>query len=196
MPRPDRTEERRDELLPVVAEAFARLGYRRATTATLAARCGVRENVLYRLWPDKKAMFLASIRHVYDRAERIWEERAALGPEGSTASRLLEYESRHLGEFGLYRILFTGLSETEDPEIRAHLRDTYRKFQRWIKRRIEAHDRLRGGRPGPEAELIAWAMVGLGTVANVGREIDLFPARVRARLIADAGRLLLEGGAP
>jgi hypothetical protein len=39
-------------------------------------------------------------------------------------------------------------------------------------------------------------MVGLGTVANVGREIELFPARVRARLIADAGRLLLEGGAP
>jgi AcrR family transcriptional regulator len=196
VPRPDRTSERREELLPIVAEAFARLGYRRATTATLAARCGVRENVLYRLWPDKKAMFLASMRYVYDRAERIWEERAAEGPEGTTARRLLEYESRHLGEFGLYRILFAGLSETDDPEIRGHLRDTYRRFHRWIRRRVEAHDRLRGARLGPEADLIAWAVVGLGTVANVGREIDLFPARLRARLIAEAGRLLLEGGAP
>jgi AcrR family transcriptional regulator len=196
MPRPDRTDERREELLPTVAEAFAGLGYRRATTATLAARCGVRENVLYRLWPDKKAMFLASMRYVYDRAERIWEERTAEGPEGTAARRLLEYESQHLGEFGLYRILFAGLSETDDPEIRAHLRSTYRRFQRWIRRRIEEHDRNRGTRPGPDAELIAWAMVGLGTVATVGREIDLFPARQRTRLVAEAGRLLLEGSAP
>jgi AcrR family transcriptional regulator len=195
VPRPDRTDERRKELLPTVAEAFASLGYRRATTATLAARCGVRENVLYRLWPDKKAMFLASIRYVYDQAERIWEGRASRGPEGSVAHHLLEYESRHLGEFGLYRILFAGLSETDDPEIRAHLRDTYRRFQRWIRGRIEEHDRSRGARPGPDAETIAWAMVGLGTVATVGREIALFPARERTRLIAEAGRLLLEGSA-
>jgi AcrR family transcriptional regulator len=194
--RPDRTAERRKEFLPTVAEAFASLGYRRATTATLAARCGVRENVLYRLWPDKKAMFLASIGYVYDQAERIWEERASGGPEGTVAYRLLEYESRHLGEFGLYRVLFAGLSETDDPEIRTHLRDTYRRFQRWIRRRIDEHHLSLGARPGADAELIAWAMVGLGTVATVGREIDLFPARLRTRLIAEAGRLLLEGSVP
>jgi AcrR family transcriptional regulator len=194
--RPDRTRERREELLPIVAEVFSRLGYRRTTTATLAARCGVRENILYRLWPDKKAMFLASIRYVYDRSERIWEAQAAEGPEDTAADRLLAYEARHLGEFGLHRILFAGLSETDDPEIRAHLKDTYRRFERWIRRQIEAHRRSRGSRLEPDAELVAWAIVGLGTVATVGREVDLFPARLRARLIEEAGRLLLEGGTP
>ena len=46
MPRPNQTLEKRRELLPVIARAFAELGYRRATTAELARRCGVRENIL------------------------------------------------------------------------------------------------------------------------------------------------------
>ncbi len=196
MARPDLTAEKREAFLPIVAEAFARLGYRRTTTATLAKLCGVRENVLYRLWPDKKAMFLAAMRYVYDRSVKIWEEQAAGGPEGTAATRLLAYESRHLGELGLHRILFAGLSETDDPEIREHLKGTYRRFERWIRRRIESHRKLAGGPRGPDAELVAWALVGLGTIAMVGREIGLFPAGRRARLIEEGGRLLLDGGAP
>ena len=56
MPRVSRLAEKRRELLPIVARAFADLGYRRTTTAALAGSCGVQENILYRLWPDKKAM--------------------------------------------------------------------------------------------------------------------------------------------
>ena len=61
MPRPSQSNEKRRQLLPVVARTFAELGYRRVTTAELAKRCNVRENILYRLWPDKKAMFVAAI---------------------------------------------------------------------------------------------------------------------------------------
>jgi AcrR family transcriptional regulator len=60
-------------MLPLVARAFADLGYRRATTAALAKRCGVRENVLYRAWPDKKAMFIASIEFVWQLSMDIWQ---------------------------------------------------------------------------------------------------------------------------
>ena len=61
MPRSDQTDEKREKLLPIVARTFAECGYRRATTAKLAQRCKVRENILHRLWPDKKTMFLASM---------------------------------------------------------------------------------------------------------------------------------------
>src|SRR5262249_56740909 len=37
-PRPDRSHERRTELLPRIAGAFAELGFRRTTTAELAER--------------------------------------------------------------------------------------------------------------------------------------------------------------
>ena len=52
MPRPNQSDQRRRELLPVVTDAFAELGYRRTSTAELAERCNVRVNILYRLWPD------------------------------------------------------------------------------------------------------------------------------------------------
>lgn len=193
MPRPDRTRERREELLPIVAKSFAELGYRRTTTASLARRCGVQETILYRLWPDKKAMFLASIRYVYALSEKFWISRLKSTSGGSAAERVLAYEAEHHGETGLYRILFAGLAETDDPEIHADLRDMFLRYQKWIRRQIEGHRRGKDARRALDAELAAWAVVGLGTIANVGRELRLFPGERRTRLIADAGRLLLEG---
>ena len=48
------------------------LGYRRATTAELARCCVVQENTLYRLWPDKRAMFIAALDFVYQLSEETW----------------------------------------------------------------------------------------------------------------------------
>ncbi len=91
MPRPSQAKQKRLDLLPVIARAFAELGYRRTTTAALAARCKVQENILYRLWPDKKAMFIASIDYVFDLSERIWESQLESKAKGSAAERLLAY---------------------------------------------------------------------------------------------------------
>lgn len=193
MARPNLTHEKRRELVPVVARAFAELGYRRTTTAELARRCGVQENVLYRLWADKKEMFIAAIRHVYDQSMAIWERVLGSGdPSQSAAERLLAYEATHHGEFGLYRIVFAGLSETDDPEIHAALADMYQRYHRLIRRQIAAHRERHGGNER-EAGLAAWAVVGLGTVANLGRELRLLTERQRQHLFARVGRLLLEG---
>lgn len=194
MPRPDRSPERRRELLPVLARAFAELGYRRATTSELARRCGVQEKALFRLWPDKRAMFLAALEQVFAESERVWSELARQRPKGaSTAERLLAHEAEHHGEHRLYRIVFAGLSETDDPAIRDALAALYGRFQRLIQREVEEHRRGRRRASDLEPALAAWAIVGLGTVANLGRELELLPARDRARLFAAAGRRLLDG---
>jgi AcrR family transcriptional regulator len=178
----------------VIAKAFAELGYRRATTAQLARRCGVRENILYRLWPDKKAMFIAAIDYVYQMSAAIWQKLIEEGDgSASTAERLLRYEAEHYGESGLQRIIFAGLSETDDPQIRKALRLMYDRFQRFIRRQIAAHRDGRTGCAAPDAALCAWAVVGLGNVSNIGRELGLLTEKGRKRLIGDLGRLLLEG---
>src|SRR5712671_3952032 len=111
MARPSQSAAKKKELLPVIAAAFAELGYRRTTTADLARRCGVRENVLYRLWPDKKAMFVAAIDYVFDLSAETWRGLLKQSAKKQThARRLLAYEAAHHGEFGLYRIIFAGLS--------------------------------------------------------------------------------------
>jgi AcrR family transcriptional regulator len=189
MPRPSRSAEKRSQLLPEVARTFSELGYRRTTTAELARRCGVRENILYRLWPDKKAMFIASIEYVYALSSGIWRDVLQKdAPPGTAAERLLSYEARHHGEFGFYRIVFAGLNESHDPEIRSALRTMYARFHRFICDQIRAHRR------GPHASdvvLAAWAVIGLGTVANIGREFDLLSAVDRERLMKDIGSLLI-----
>ncbi|MEK6798788.1 MAG: TetR/AcrR family transcriptional regulator, partial [Planctomycetota bacterium] len=94
MPRPSQANERRKRLLPIVAKAFAELGYRRTTTAKLAKRCKVRENILYRLWRDKKAMFVASIEYVYALSAETWGRLLAEADDAKPpAERLLKYEA-------------------------------------------------------------------------------------------------------
>ncbi len=194
MARPDKSAERRADCLPKVARTFAELGYRRTTTAELARRCGVQETVLYRLWPDKKAMFLASIEHVFGHSARVWGELLE-GGDGGAAGRLLEHESSHHGELGLYRIVFAGLSETDDPDVRAALRRMYRSFQRFVRARLAEHVPARKSSARADGELVAWALIGLGTMADIGRELGVLDARARRRLFTELGRLLLDLGA-
>lgn len=185
MGRPNRLREQRDRLLPVVARTFAESGYRRATTALIARRCGVRENILYRHWPDKARMFEAAIRHVRDVAMEAWG-RAGGRKGGFSFEAALKYEASHLGEFGNYRILFAALSEADDPGIRSALVGVYAGLHDFLARRLRAR---RGGRVPPE--LAAWAFVGLGTVSTLLKELKLEGAAVRRRLLLDVGRALL-----
>ena len=194
MARRDTSEEKRGRFLPVIARCFADRGYRRTTTAQLAQACAVQEPILYRLWPGKKAMFLAAIEYVYQVSAHTWEEVLGRpGGGGSSAERLLEYESTHLGEFGNYRIIFAGLSELDDPEIRAAMGRMFCGFQQQISGRVEEHRRQRGGGGGIDSERAAWAIVGLGLVANLSRDVRLFSEQKRRSLITEVGRLLLEG---
>lgn len=192
MGRPNLSEQRRADLIPAVAATFAELGYRRTTTAELAARCEVQETILYRLWPDKRRMFIAAIDYVVEHSERIWAgELTRRTSAKTTAEAVLDYEADHLGEFGLYRILFAGLSETDDPEIKNALRAAYRSFHAFVRDRIAEHRKTRGLRGLPAPDLAAWAMLGLGTTVNLGRELDLLTAKDRAELMRTVGRTLL-----
>jgi AcrR family transcriptional regulator len=208
MPRKERSSERRKELVPVLARAFADLGYRRVSTAQLAERCGVQETILYRLWPSKKRMFIAALEYIYDLARQRWLAAAQTGDgtrAESAAERMLAYEAGHHGEFGHYRMVFAGLSELDDPDIRAALRKMYLQFVAFIAEAIgDAAKRPSGGRRASKgrtagrraaslsAEQRAWTLVGLGTVLDIASELKLLSAEARSALLHDVGRLLLE----
>lgn len=199
MARKNRSAERRQLLLPRLAHAFAELGYRRTTTAEIARRCRARETTLYRLWPDKRAMFIAAIRYVFELSEAIWRKiENARHAEVSIAERLIEYEATHHGEFGHYRIIFAGLSESDDPQIRAALADVFARFVALLEKQIDAHHESCPGRDGApflRPAQAAWAFLGLGTISNIVRDLEIMSARDRERLFREAGRFLLNGGA-
>jgi hypothetical protein len=133
---------------------------------------------------------------VFARSAGVWAELLRKdGREATAAERILAHEAEHHGEWGLYRILFAGLSETDDPEIHDRLRTTYLAFQQLVRDRIADHRKSRRARTSPDPELAAWAFLGLGTMTSIGRELDLLAAGSRKRLLREAGRLLLEGRA-
>lgn len=196
MARPSQTEEQSKRLLPIVCEVFSELGYRRTTTAELADRCGVRENILYRLWPNKKAMFLAAIDDIFQSRADVWTEMLADRPSPEQAvKRIVDYESRHQGEFGFYRIVFTALAETDDNDIRAALVDMYRRFHQLVCRQVIAGRGPGDPESGLPAEAAAWGLLGLATISNIIRELKLLPSRERERMFASVAKRLVGGEA-
>ena len=197
MARPSRAAERREELLPLLAGAFGELGYRRATTAELAARCGVRENILYRLWPDKKAMFVAAVDFLFRRRMAQWEAAlAGAGPEESRAARLIDLAGRNLGEQGLYRVIFSAMTETGDPDIRQALQRLYRRYHGRVAAEVARHRARAGGRTTAGADDTAWALIALVTFMNFALDLDLMSARERQRLFGSMAFALLDGARP
>jgi AcrR family transcriptional regulator len=187
MARPSQAEQQSRKLLPIVCEVFSELGYRRTTTAELAQRCEVRENILYRLWPDKKAMFLAAIDDIFRSRAEMWKEILTdhSGP-ANAVDRIIEYESKHQGEFGFYRIIFTALTETDDDDIRAALVGMYRSFHKLVCQQIETQQVV-----GLPTEMAAWGLLGLATISNIIRGLKLLPPRQREKMFAAVAKCLV-----
>lgn len=73
--------ERRESVIRAAIAEFARTGYHGTSTAAIAKRVGVTQPYLFRLFPDKKAIFVAAlVRSAED--TRLAFERAADGLEG------------------------------------------------------------------------------------------------------------------
>ena len=194
MPRPSQIDEQRKRLLPIVCEVFSELGYHRTTTAELAGRCGVRENILYRLWQNKKAMFLATIDYIFQSRSETWAEMLAKRPTPREAAEaLIAYEAQHQGEFGFYRVVFTALVEADDPDIREAITSMFRHFHERIRKVIEASRDGVDQPPGLSDEATAWAMIGLATVSNIVRELDLLGPGQREDMFRATADYLLEG---
>jgi AcrR family transcriptional regulator len=70
-------DERRGAVLRAAREEFGAGGLNGASTEAIARRVGVSQPYLFRLFPTKKAIFLASINQCFDHVQAIFEEAGA-----------------------------------------------------------------------------------------------------------------------
>jgi len=192
-------ERHRSELVPVLVDVFAERGYRKATTAYLAERCGIQEVELYRAWPSKRDMFLAAIDRVFEAVRAEWSQVIEQvdgdndAASQTAAQRLLSHQSLSHGDRGFYRIIFAGLSELDDPEIRRALRRLYSRFHGYVVEQVTAHREDKGQASDEQsARRDAWALVGLAAVCDIGRSLGMLGRDERRNLLADVGAQLLE----
>ncbi|MFJ9925696.1 MULTISPECIES: TetR/AcrR family transcriptional regulator [Streptomyces] len=83
MPRMS-AEERRESVVRAAMEEFGRGGYYGTSTEAIAKRVGVSQPYLFRLFPGKRAIFLAAADRCIQDTIRMFEE-AAEGLEGEEA---------------------------------------------------------------------------------------------------------------
>ena len=62
-----------------------------------------------------------------------------------------------------------------------------------LRRVLEHRSGARGGGERVSAALTAWAIIGMGTVTSMARDLGLFGARDRKRMWKQVGPVLLEG---
>ncbi|WP_201264337.1 TetR/AcrR family transcriptional regulator [Streptomyces olivochromogenes] len=77
-------DERRESVIRAAIAEFARGGYYGTSTESIAKRVGVSQPYLFRLFPDKRAIFLAAAHRCMEDTNRTFEE-AAKGLEGEDA---------------------------------------------------------------------------------------------------------------
>src|SRR2546430_11321780 len=66
--------ERRESVLRAAQIEFGSGGFSGTTTETIARRVGVSQPYLFRLFPSKKALFLATMERCFDNLGRLFEE--------------------------------------------------------------------------------------------------------------------------
>ncbi|MFF6915707.1 TetR family transcriptional regulator [Streptomyces sp. NPDC012466] len=81
-------EERRESVIRAATTEFARGGYHGTSTEAIARRVGVSQPYLFRLFPGKKAIFLAAAQRCVEESIRTFEE-AAEGLEGEEAQHAM-----------------------------------------------------------------------------------------------------------
>ncbi|MEU5385473.1 TetR/AcrR family transcriptional regulator [Kitasatospora cineracea] len=77
-------EERRESVVRAAMVEFARGGYRGTSTEAIARRVGVSQPYLFRLFPNKQAIFEAAAEHCIEETWRVFD-RASEGLTGEAA---------------------------------------------------------------------------------------------------------------
>jgi AcrR family transcriptional regulator len=86
-------EERRESVIRAAITEFARGGYNATSTEAIARRVGVSQPYLFRLFPNKQAMFLAAVERCFADTRQVFAEAAqGLGGEEAVTAMAAAYQ--------------------------------------------------------------------------------------------------------
>jgi AcrR family transcriptional regulator len=153
--------ERREAVLAAAVAEFAARGMDGTSTEDVARAAGISQPYLFRLFPTKKALFLALVDRCFGQVAATFEAAAAdrvgddaLEAMGDAYHRLLEDRTLLLLQMQAY-------AACDDPDIRAAARTGYKELWTLV-------DRLTGL---PYERIVAFFAMGM--LMNVAAAMDL-----------------------
>jgi AcrR family transcriptional regulator len=114
-------QERREEILAAAMSEFSEKGFHGASTVTIAERAGISHPNLFRLFPTKKALFIAAIERMHERLQRGMIDFGHQNP-GNPLSAMADGYNALLDNRELMLLLLQGYAACEDEEIREVMR--------------------------------------------------------------------------
>jgi AcrR family transcriptional regulator len=156
-------EERRESVLEAAVADFAARGLAGTSTEDVARSAGISQPYLFRLFPTKKALFLALVERCFQRIEAAFTEAAgertgeeALEAMARAYDQLLEDRTLLLLQMQVY-------AACEDPDIRDAARTGFKRLWALV-------ERLSGV---PYEEVVSFFAMGM--LLNVAAAMDLPP---------------------
>lgn len=189
--------ERRRRIIESARAVFAASNYWKVSTADLAKAAGVSEPAIYRHFPSKKALFLATLKETAPRLLAIWDRIAAEveDPMEILGSIGLSYYDNLKNRSAPMRLLFQALAEADEPDIRAALRRNFASFAQFLSEVIDDGKRRRLVRPDVDSDLVAWRFLSTGLALNVIHLLD-FDQEISRQKVEGWVRLFLDSLRP
>ena len=126
--------ERREMVLEAAVAEFGVHGLAGTSTEDVARRAGISQPYLFRLFPTKKALFLALVQRCFHRVEDTFIT-AASGRAGDQAlEAMADAYERLLDDRTLLLMQMQAYAACDDPEIRAATRAGYKKLWELVER--------------------------------------------------------------
>jgi AcrR family transcriptional regulator len=153
--------DRKRQLLTHAKQLFLTVGYHATTTEKIAQAAGVSEPGLYRLFDDKKALFLEVLRDIRQTTLQRWQTEMAqqsgpLEKLRALAADYLDSSRDHASEF---RVLHRSLVETQDAEVTGFLRTFYLDCEMLLAQIITEGQRAGVFREGLDPRVGAWELI-------------------------------------
>lgn len=168
--------ERRAAILESAAAVFSETGYEGATTARLAAACGVSEPVLYRHFADKEQLYCATL--AWAAAQTLAEWESISRGIGNTREQLLAIAAvnQQLGGSGTshYAVLLSAPAAiAQGPQIRQAVQDAFAQLEGYLSQLIAMGQRNGELRRDVSPSASAWTLLSLSFAHRLTSTLEL-----------------------
>jgi AcrR family transcriptional regulator len=131
-------DERRDAIIVAALRGFAAGGYSGTSTESIARAVGVSQPYLFQLFGTKRELFLAVVRHGFQRTRLVFHEAAVRRPEDDQACSVLELMGtaymRLLSDRDLLRVQLQAYAACNDDDVRRVVREEFAELYASVQR--------------------------------------------------------------
>lgn len=134
-------DERREEILQAAMIEFARGGLTGTSTETIAARAGISQPYLFRLFGTKKELFLAVVERAFDNVHQTFQL-AAESPTENVLDTMGAAYRRLLGQRDALLLQLHAYAACSDPDIQLVVRGRFAGLYRTVQQLSGANDEV------------------------------------------------------